>query len=93
MAPLLPVGCSIEVAPMNRAPKPFDLLVFYDQKLQALVCHYVKWVNESFGKQITTASLKTGLEDLPFSTDDVLGIVTNYKISFFRKLKLLLSKN
>lgn len=69
--------------------KRFDLIVY--EKDQRLFCHYF-WSLNSLQQPTTicTRSLKEPFQnELPFTTDKVLGIVTSHRISFARQATLI----
>jgi signal peptidase I len=91
MTPLIPIGAEIflEKIGEDRELKRFDIVVFEQNK--QLTCHYIWHQNKNFDKGMTfTRSLKYNAEDDPFDQDKILGIVTNYKIGFFTKIKILI---
>lgn len=90
MRPCLEVGDFVEVKPLNRDPRPFDLLVYlYKDKFY---CHYV-WKNQiEFNKTIITRSLKEPMQDeIPHHVGNILGIVTGRKIPSLTRAKIVLS--
>lgn len=90
MEPLIPVGAELLFEPVEQADiRRFDILVFQGSK--SLMCHYVWHVNKVYNKgDITTRNLVNGEMDAPFEFDKVKGRVTNFKIGYFLKCRILL---
>ncbi len=89
MSPLIPVGAIITIRKINEneSLKKYDILLFKNG--QRLVCHYFWRENQLFDKGfIITRSIKNMTEDLPFSKTQVLGVVTNFKIGPWLKIKM-----
>ena len=86
MLPLIPIGGQIRVVPLFGLPKRFDILVFWDGNL--LICHYFWHLNQYPSDQgepiLVTRPLKGG-EDIPFSVNRVLGIVTSHRLCPVRR--------
>ncbi|MCK5883675.1 MAG: S24/S26 family peptidase [Bacteriovoracaceae bacterium] len=87
MCPLIEVGKKIIVAPLDEPLHPFRIIVFWTGK--RLIAHYV-WhenrINIFKRKTILTRSLKRPYEsDLPIDVENILGVVSNYKISLLSK--------
>jgi hypothetical protein len=92
MEPLIRVGSEIELRKIGDQEKfqLFDILVFMNNG--RLICHYYWHSNEVFDRGlIVTRCLKNKNRDEPFERKNILGIVVNYKISFWMKLKILIS--
>ena len=91
MTPLIPVGSELIIEKIEHGQefKKFDILLFkFDKKL---MCHYFWHQNAYYDPGVvTTRNLKDGSLDSPFSRDNIVGIVTNFKINFFTKFKILL---
>jgi signal peptidase I len=91
MMPLIPIGAEVLITKSHVALelKRFDIIVFEQEK--KLTCHYVWHQNRVFDKGKTfTRCLKYNLADEPFDNDKIMGVVTNYKIGFFTKIKILI---
>ncbi|MFI5360465.1 MAG: S24/S26 family peptidase [Elusimicrobiota bacterium] len=88
MLPLLPIGESIEVAPVVRPLRPFDIVVFLSG--ERLICHYVVHSNrlQPAGAVVVTRGLSNPFEDLPVERRDVLGRVVSHRIP--RRTRFLL---
>ncbi len=87
MEPVIMVGDDIVIDVGYSDIKRFDIIViFMDGKL---VCHYL-W---SKNKIVTPVLLQTrnmsGKLDYPVEMKDYLGKVVNFKISFWRKLRII----
>lgn len=87
MEPLIMVGdiIKVEAVKLEQLEK-FDIIVFYQN--EKLICHFV-WHKNRFGNQdeVITKSFVGG-EDLPINKEFILGKVTNFKLSFFDKIKM-----
>jgi len=88
MSPAIKVGDFIEVIDLQRSPEPFDILVFLEE--DKLICHIFVKAGSRF--ESTTAkylfrSLKYPYLDRPVSPELVLGLVQNFKLSGWQKLK------
>lgn len=91
MMPLIPVGAEIKVQELRDISnlKKFEILLFKDN--DRLMCHYFWHQNKKFDKgNIITRALKTGDKDLPFNKNKIVGVVTNFKISRWLEIKILL---
>lgn len=93
MTPLIPVGAEllIKKVPADYTLKRFDILLFkQDDKL---VCHYFwQQITVLEKPMIVTRNLESGEFDYPFERKMLLGIVTNYKIGFFLKMKIFFKR-
>ena len=89
MHPLLPVGASIQVGPIEKKPRPFDIVVFWDEG--ALKCQYVARENGrrrlKNSESIITRPL-SGKHDAIVPVQMVLGRVMSHKIPLTKKLVL-----
>lgn len=91
MLPLIPVGAEIFLRKINKDEKfkVFDILVF--KQNERLICHLFWHQNQFFDKDmIITRNLKAQEYDHPFERRMILGVVTNYRMSLFLKLKFLI---
>ncbi len=88
MYPLICIGDEIEVFPVDRDFRAFDIIVYWDG--EKLMAHYVWHVNNLKIKNQTsllTRSLKNQYEnDLPIPVDNILGFVHNFKLSTFKRI-------
>ena len=89
MEPLIKVGAQIIVA-INASPKKFDVVAFWGG--DRLICH-VLWhenvfLNQSAGKIYRTCPLQAQAVDLSITDDDLLGVVENFRLSWWQKIKL-----
>jgi len=86
MAPLMPVGEIIEVAPLRGDIAPFDILVFMTD--ERLTCHYVVHANrlKDHDPVIVTRGLASGHEDIPIRRSAVLGRVVSHRVPLAAKL-------
>lgn len=89
MSPVIKVGEKIIVEVGNRDLERFDIIVILlDGKL---VCHYLWAMNRIITPiLLQTRSLK-GSRDFPVSFDEYLGKVVSHKLSFFNKLKIVMT--
>lgn len=89
MVPLISVGEVIQVAPLNKTPKRFDIIVFWNKKI--LVCHYIWHCNSlevQSGKQtFVTRGLVNPHEDIPCDEERILGRVISHKIPKSMRVK------
>lgn len=92
MMPLIPIGSEITIKKIQDVDrlKKFDIIVFKSGNL--LMCHYYWHQNQHFDKgMITTRALKSGGHDIPFDKNKILGIVTNFKLSGWMKISIIVS--
>jgi hypothetical protein len=93
MTPLIPIGAELHLKKYHPGMnlKKFDILVFKENDV--LMCHYFWHQNVFLDKDlITTRALKDGKLDVPFSTKQILGVVINYKINWWMKLRILFTR-
>lgn len=91
MSPLIKIGdeLKIEIVSKNVKFKRFEILLFKSEF--GFTCHYFWKSNDHFDKGlIITRNLKDGDHDIPFDRQLVVGIIKNFKISLFSKLKIFL---
>lgn len=88
MMPIIPVGAELSLEKVTLLDlKRFDIVVFNEGS--KYTCHYIWHINENVDQgAIVTRNLKGDYDD-PFHIEKVLGRVTNFKLSFWLKLKLL----
>lgn len=92
MSPVIKVNDLITVAPTGNINtlKRFDIIVY--AKNDTLVCHYF-WSANSIQQETTlcTRSLKEPYQnELPFTADKILGVVTSHKIGLIRRGSLIM---
>lgn len=89
MLPCLRVGEIIQVVPLKKEFKTFDLVVFFYQK--KFICHYV-WRNQiSFNGTIVTRSLKESrLDEAPHPISNLLGSVQGKSIPVLTRFRILI---
>jgi hypothetical protein len=96
MEPLIMTGSQIDVAPVVALDelRVFDILLFWNGRL--LICHYLWHINAipnaDGSRTVVTRPLAFNGEDLPVPEDHILGKIVSHKISFWRKLKIILGK-
>lgn len=88
MAPLIKINESLSLTDHQQLLNTFDIIVF--RRSGNYVVHYV-WRNQiSFNHTVITRSLKNIFTDEePVRQTEILGRVTNFKISTFLKIKIL----
>jgi len=96
MVPLIQIGEEVTVAEYidQKQLKRFTPILYWDGK--KLICHYVwthnRLTNHEGMKTIATRSLKDPKSnDIPIAHENILGIVIGRKISFLRKLKIIMT--
>lgn len=91
MSPLIPVGTEVYIRKfeMNDVLKRFDILLF--KQGDRLICHYFWHENKVFDKGlINTRCIRYGGQDNPFSRSQIIGVVTNFKIGCWLRMKILI---
>lgn len=91
MSPLIPIGAEIEIRKLEDSEelKKFDIILFKQDA--RLVCHYFWHENDIFDKGlINTRCINSLDEDHPFARNQIIGIVTNFKISNWLKFKMMI---
>lgn len=89
MAPLIVPNDIITIQPLNLDELgDYSIIVFKSGK--ALFCHIFVGFSQIERKHLKTIGLNNDGIDYPISIEDCLGVVTNYKLSFFHKIKLFL---
>lgn len=89
MHPIIRVGdqLSIEGSPENF--NMFDIVLF--KRHNKLVVHYVWRDQKDFNNTVATRSIKNiFLDEEPVKYSDIVGKVSNYKLSLGKKIKILL---
>jgi hypothetical protein len=97
MEPLIMTGSQIEVGPIDSFDdlRTFDILLFWNG--ERLICHYLWHINTLTNpdgeRTVVTRPLASYQgEDLPVPTGHILGRIISHKISFWRKLAIILHK-
>lgn len=88
MSPLIRSGDNIVIERLDSEPNPNDIIVFMYH--QNLYCHIFLGVSQIEKNCYKTMGLNNDGIDMPIKREDILGIVTNYKLGFMSKLKLFL---
>lgn len=95
MEPLIQTGEKVKVVPWDeneKSLKKFDIVVFRFQSF--LVCHYVWHQNrliKDHGKNVyVTRALNSTHDDIPITSEDILGLVPGIQISGWQRLKIYL---
>lgn len=88
MSPLIKVNDTLNVAEQIINYNTFDIIIF--NRSAKLVVHYI-WRNQiEFNQTVITRSLKNIYQDEePVKKNQIVGIVTNFKIGPLLKFKLL----
>ena len=97
MAPLMKEGDSVTVEHLGsyKHLQLFDIIVFFDGK--RLICHYF-WKRSVFEDEKGRRPIMTRPlnplrgKDTPFNEECILGIVLNYKIGLWMKLRIIVRK-
>lgn len=89
MYPIIRIGDELLTEPVSAPLDTFDIILF--KRYNKLVVHYV-WRNQkNFNNTVVTRSLNNiYVDEEPVSYLEILGKVSNYKISFFKKIKIKL---
>lgn len=86
MEPLIEVGSIINVSKITDPLDSFDIVVYWTGEI--LMAHYI-WNAYNIDNTILTRSLLNPIENSePISKKYILGIVTNYRISFMTRVKI-----
>jgi signal peptidase I len=92
MEPVIRTGEQLMVAEIAEPLRIFDIIVFWDGSV--MICHFVWRINRAIKSKgerwIVTRSLISSREDFPILESQILGRVTNRKLPFLRKLRILL---
>lgn len=90
MEPLIPIGQEVIVSVKAR-PKRFDVIAFWGR--DRLICHVLWHVNRrisSAGEQLYQSVTLNGVSiDRAIPESDYLGVIVNYRLSVWNKLKLV----
>lgn len=89
MNPVIRIGDELITKKITGDLNTFDIILF--KRHNKLVVHYV-WRNQkNFNNTVTTRSLQNiYLDEEPVSYSDIMGKVSNYKLSIFKKIKIIL---
>jgi signal peptidase I len=90
MIPVINIGEEILIEVKAQNLKRFDIIVFLrDGKL---VCHYLWNINRIIKPLLLQTRNIKGGKDYPIKEEDYIGKVLSHKLSFLRKLRIVLSK-
>jgi signal peptidase I len=90
MIPVINIGEEILIEVKAQNLKRFDIVVFLrDGKL---VCHYLWNINRIIKPLLLQTRNIKGSKDYPIKEEDYIGKVLSHKLSFLRKLRIVLSK-
>ncbi len=90
MTPLIPVGAEVCIRKLKEHEelRRFDIILF--KQGNRLVCHYYWHENKVFDKGlVNTRCIKNKKEDHPFPKNQIIGVVTNFQISSWLKIKIM----
>lgn len=86
MEPLIKVGSIVSVSSFDWPLKTFDIIVYWTGDI--LMAHYI-WNAGNLDDTILTRSLINPIENSePIPNENILGIITNYKISNLERFRL-----
>ena len=90
MSNLIRVGEQIEIQYLedHHSLKPFDIILF--EQAGKLNCHFLAKVDQLNNLYVTKSLKNPEVNDYPLESAQILGIVKGKKISFIRKLSLLI---
>ena len=92
MEPLIRVGDRIIVEVGNNQIDRFDIIVFWSDPRNELICHYLWAVNRIVSPLLyQTRSIRYGERDHPIREADYLGKVVSHKLSLRIKIRILFS--
>lgn len=89
MSPLIKINEFLKISNENKDYRPFDIIIF--KRSSKLVVHYI-WRNQiAFNQTVITRSLKKiYFDEEPVHQNDIIGLVTNFKIGPLLKYKILI---
>lgn len=88
MEPIIKIGQDVVIDVGNKDIKRFDIIVFYFEG--KLICHYLWQMNKIVKPILLQTRNLSGKLDYPVSMDDYLGKVMNFKLSAWRKFRILI---
>jgi len=86
MTPLINKGDKVTFA-LKEDLKLFDIIIF--KYRDSLYCHIYLGESSLNKDHYKTIGLNNDNIDIPISKEDILGVVTNFKINFFHKLRVI----
>lgn len=90
MIPVINIGDDILIEVKAKNIKRFDIIVFWQD--EKLICHYLWNMNRYIKPLLLQTRNMGGGKDYPIEEKDYIGKVISHKLSFFRILRILLSK-
>ena len=90
MIPVINIGEEILIEVKARNLKRFDIIVFLRE--EKLICHYLWNINRVVKPLLLQTRNIKGGKDYPIKEEDYIGKVLSHKLSFFRKLRIVISK-
>ncbi|MGZ3688907.1 MAG: S24/S26 family peptidase [Bdellovibrionota bacterium] len=94
MEPLIATGSRIVVEAVSGPLEVFEIVLFWDGQ-STLICHYILHANAIRGpggiRSYVTHSLRGG-EDLPIPENQILGRVTNHRLSRATRWRIVLAR-
>ena len=90
MIPVIKIGEDVLVDVKSKDLKRFDIIVFLRDEM--LICHYLWNINRLVEPLLMQTRNIHGGKDYPIKEEDYIGKVVSHKLSFFRKLKIIISQ-
>jgi signal peptidase I len=90
MIPVINIGEEVLVDVKSKELKRFDIIVFLRDEM--LICHYLWNINRFVEPRLMQTRNIHGGKDYPIKDEDYIGKVVSHKLSFLRKLKIILSQ-
>ena len=90
MIPVINIGDEILVEVKAKNLKRFDIIVFLQDDI--LICHYLWNLNRFIEPLLLQTRNMSGGKDYPINEDAYIGKVLSHRLSFFRKLRIILFK-
>ena len=88
MHPVIKIGDGITVEVGNLEIKRYDIIVIYAHG--KLICHYLWAYNRIFKPVLFQTRSLVGGKDFPVDSSDYLGKVVSHRLSWWRRVRLLL---
>lgn len=88
MIPVINIGEEITVEVKAKNLKRFDIIVFMQDDI--LICHYLWNINRFIEPLLLQTRNISGGRDYPIKEEDYIGKVLSHRMSFLRKLRIIL---
>ncbi len=88
MIPVINIGEEITVEVKAKNLKRFDIIVFMQDDI--LICHYLWNINRFIEPLLLQTRNISGGRDYPIKEEDYVGKVLSHRMSFLRKLRIIL---